>query len=134
MGNGFHEMTREVQERSMSTYPMRIADYMTSGGNYTHVDFLNDIDHIVQHKLKHPQSCKHGTACIHLQRACRNRYSEQCKTLNAKKQFFNTNDQGDFVYISMMDRAHVLLMHSDDIADKMNKNVKLLSDDAVKIQ
>merc|ERR1719242_177991 len=115
-----------------NVYPTKISEYIISGGGYTHVDFLNDIDHITQHQLKHPQNCFDG--CIHLQRACRDRSSEQCKTLNSKKQFFNTNDPSDFVYISMLDRAHVLLMHSDDIQDKMSKNIKLLSDDIKKIQ
>merc|ERR1712176_514786 len=118
-----------------ATYPMKISEYMLFGDDgYTHVDFLNDIDHVISHKLRHPQLCKAGSSCIHLQRACRDRSSEQCKTLNAKKQFFNCNDQSDFVYISMLDRAHVLLMHSDDVSDKMTKNIKKLKDDSKAIQ
>eukprot|EP01084_Bolivina_argentea_P163647 284659_1 len=128
----FQQMTNELPKTN-HIYPCDIYSYFGLFPGYSPVDFLNDIDHIVKHKLKHPQSCEEGESCIHIQRALRNRHAANCKTLPLKKQFFKTNNPNDFVYISMLDRAHCLLKHSADIADKMGKTIKLMQDDGTKI-
>eukprot|EP01083_Nonionella_stella_P000793 2271_1 len=107
--------------------------------SYSPVELLNDIDHIVGHELNHGiigYTCDAGLECIHFQRATRDRNAEKCKTLDFKKQFFNTNNQSDFVYISMLDRAHCLLYHSEEMkkAGTMNKNTELMQQDTFKIQ
>eukprot|EP01083_Nonionella_stella_P279631 951219_1 len=104
---------------------------------YSPLFFLNDVNHMIEHKLLNLARCEDGVQCIHLRRATRDRNAKNCKTLSLKKQFFNTNNQVDFVYISMLDRAHCLLYHSEEMKKSgktMNKNTQLMQQDALKIQ
>eukprot|EP01083_Nonionella_stella_P165564 551065_1 len=100
---------------------------------YSPLFFLNDVNHMIEHKLLNLARCEDGVQCIHLRRATRDRNAKNCKTLSLKKQFFNTNNQVDFVYISMLDRAHCLLYHSDDIKN-ISKNTELFRQDVTKIE
>eukprot|EP01084_Bolivina_argentea_P085435 154407_1 len=121
----FRQMTDKLPSTN-NVYPCSMHNYFGLFPGYATDLFLNDIDHVLKHQLKHPNSCDRGGSCIHLQRGL---MSRKCKTLDLEKQFFNTDNQNDFLYISMLDRAHCLLKHSDDIAGKMDKTTKLLADD-----
>eukprot|EP01084_Bolivina_argentea_P015977 29921_1 len=111
-------MTKNLDIDHDSCYPCKMNLYLSQFPGYSPIEFLNDIEHIIKHKLKHSELCAGGKTCIHIRRALRDRNTAQCKTLILKKNFFNTKQQTDFVYISMLDRAHCLLKHADDIVHR----------------
>eukprot|EP01084_Bolivina_argentea_P249776 418285_1 len=113
----FEELTCNLHNTN-NRYPYSMKSFVESLPEYTPVKLLNDIQHIIEHQFKDKnRSCKMGNKCIHLKRALRDRDSPQCKLLHVKKELFNTDNPQDFIYISMLDRAHYILMHDLDIAD-----------------
>eukprot|EP01084_Bolivina_argentea_P100281 180091_1 len=126
----FEIMTAELSNTN-NVYPYNLENYFKEFTAYSAVEFLNDIDHVLEHNLKFGKKCRNDDLCFHFQRAFTNSNGQQHKNLDLKKQFFATNDPSDFVYISMLDRAHCLFKHYDD--DTMTEIQTLLKEDEIKI-
>eukprot|EP01083_Nonionella_stella_P269388 911391_1 len=132
----FEGFTNNLQSTN-NIYLQKIHSFLSTFPIYNPVLFSNDIAHIIKHDIKHPRNlkCSNGH-CVHFTRAQRNRNrdveNDKSININLKKQFFNTNYPSDFVYISMLDRAHCLLYHWDDPSMEMNENIELLLEDATK--
>eukprot|EP01083_Nonionella_stella_P190263 704683_1 len=122
----FEKKTADIQPGG--TYPHQMNLYLSRYPFYTPVQFLNDIDHIIQHKLPNPPKCCNDGACIHIQRALRDRTDENCQNLERKKKFFNAKNEIEFVYISMLDRAHCLLKHSEAMSHRVDVKKSLKND------
>eukprot|EP01084_Bolivina_argentea_P081289 147205_1 len=88
-------------------YPHTMRQLLHSLPDYGPVQLLNDTQHIMRHQSLH--QCENNTDCISLKRATRDRDEHNCRKLQEKRVFFNTNDSNDFIYISMLDEIHVLL-------------------------
>eukprot|EP01084_Bolivina_argentea_P223309 377861_1 len=107
--DGFHQLTEQLSStNNVYPYPMRL--YLSSLAHYSATTFHDDVNHIATHKIQHPIRCN-KKSCIHLKRATRDRHSEQDQNLQRKKELFNTQNYDDFIFISMLDRAHVILRH-----------------------
>ena len=98
--------------------------YLSSLPNYSASKFQDDINHIATHKIQNPEECKQkDAACIHFQRAMRDRNSVDDKDIIRKKALFKTNKSHDFIYISMLDRAHVILRHAQQLSNFEQKQI-----------
>eukprot|EP01083_Nonionella_stella_P040217 109293_1 len=121
------ELFRSDEDRM---YRHNIQSYLFFS-RYPASEFLNDMDHIDRHKLNHPriQSCS-SARCPHIQRTITRTGNvfAQSKSLQVKKEYFNTNFPSDFRYISMLDQAHSRLMHSHDETTQIKTKVMMNTD------
>eukprot|EP01084_Bolivina_argentea_P249777 418288_1 len=122
----FDQLTNDLPNTNHK-YPYTMKSFLSSLSDYTPVKLLNDMEHIIDHQFAHQHTiCPNGSDCIHLKRAMRDRNTDSCKILSLKKELFNCDIIEDFIYISMLDRAHSILMHSPEI--KAN-TIQLLKQD-----
>lgn len=64
--------------------------------------------------------------CPHYQRALRHRHDY--KDLKQKLATFKSDDPMDFLYISLLDRAHCVLKHAENYEDRFVDETKFMED------
>ncbi len=98
-------------------YPCCIKEFLCTLSDYNAVKLIGDVQHLLQyHYMEETINCnelyKMGIVC-ELQEDCiyfkRSQRETQNKFTNEQetKELFNTNNICDFVFISVLDRAHV---------------------------
>eukprot|EP01083_Nonionella_stella_P079973 219527_1 len=125
----FERLTANLTEDA--EYPHDIRRVLLSLPGYGPVQLLNDIEHIVDHEPIDSMECecKESKNCIHFQRSRRDDNDQMFKDIETKRKLFNCHNGKDFVYISMLDRLHSTLKHSNDINHNKERNIKLIRDD-----
>eukprot|EP01084_Bolivina_argentea_P275762 470379_1 len=82
---------------------------------YEPIHLSQDIEHILNHKPAsvNYSNCSSQVPCMHYTRIIE---LNQHLTTTAKKRLFNTDNSYDFPYISMLDAAHCLIYHFNEIS------------------
>eukprot|EP01083_Nonionella_stella_P088682 247318_1 len=125
----FEQLTQRAK-RTDTEYIYDMKDFVLALPNYDPIQLLNDINHITQHEsngnirqcdasmsgskfatMALPKYESNGKDCIHFQRSLRDRNAQQCRDLGSKQQLFNSRNPQDFLYVSMLDKAHCLIYH-----------------------
>eukprot|EP01084_Bolivina_argentea_P064147 117027_1 len=104
--------------------------------DYNAIKLIDDVHHLLQYHYSDEtinynelciELCELQSDCIYFKRSQRDTHNKFIN-ISEKQQLFATNNNTDFVFISVLDRAHVLLLHqhNETEIESINQTKKLL--------
>eukprot|EP01083_Nonionella_stella_P150959 481748_1 len=128
----FHFLTREISE-TRPFYRYGIKAFLSKLPGYSAIKLIDDVDHLLRcHddvadtinyediQQRYGILCESYEECVFSRRSQRET-QQKVLDIGEKKALFHSHNMTDFVYISVLDRAHVVLLHCDDDIDISKK-------------
>eukprot|EP01083_Nonionella_stella_P081885 225813_1 len=125
--NHFDKLMHDVSSLDQ-TYPYQIKEFLNSLHEYSAIRLLDDIHHILHdHKAleqTYIQCNAPSNECLHLKTAQREK--NKLKTMREKQEYFHCDVWTDYVYISILSKAHSAILH-DECADAIQSDADIIT-------